>query len=207
MEKAGPTRTHLLLLRARAASAGRGLDLLRSKREALVREFFKIMDRAVSNRDLFQETFQGAVNAMTVALGLEGRAGLESASFAARRDIPIELTEKNVWGVRFPDIHYRSVVRSSDARGYALSSVSSHANAAAREFEKTLDAVLRIISVEMRLKKIGAEIKRTTRRINALSEVILPDLKRRMRSIRFALEEREREETFRIKRFKKRSRG
>jgi V/A-type H+/Na+-transporting ATPase subunit D len=202
MEKVSPTRMNLLILKDRVQTSQNGLDLLRSKREALVREFLKIMDQTISSRDLFHDALQVATNALTVALGIDGRAIVESATFATRRDLSVELTEKNVWGVRFPDLQYRSVVRSSDARSYALSSVSSHTNTAAREFEKTLDAALKIVSVEIRLKKIGTEIRKTTRRINALTEVILPVLKSQIRSIRFVLEEREREATFRMKRFK-----
>ncbi len=202
MEKASTTRMNLLTLKDQVDVAQKGLDLLRSKREALVREFFAIMDKVISTRDQLRATLQGAMNALSVAEGMEGRAAVESTAFAARRDLPVELTEKNIWGVRFPDIEYQAVVRSSDARNYALSSVSSHTNTAAREFEKTLEVVLKIISVEIRLKKIGSEIKKTTRRINALTEIVLPNLQRQMRIIRFALEEREREDIFRMKRFK-----
>ncbi len=202
MEKANPTRMNLLALRGRLEAAQKGLELLRSKREALVREFFSIVDRVVSNRDLLRTRLHGAMNALAVAMGMEGRASVESVSFAAARDLPVEIVEKNIWGVRFPDLRYQAVVRSADARNYALSGVSSHTNTAAREFEETLDIVLRIITVEMRLKRIGAEIKKTTRRINALTELVLPDLKRQIRAIRATLEEREREEIFRIKQFR-----
>ena len=202
MEKISPTRMNLLTLKARRDVAQQGLELLRSKREALVREFFAVMDRVISSRDQLRNILQRAMNALSVALGLEGRSAVQSAAMAAKRDLPVKLTERNVWGVRFPDIEYQTVVRSADARGYSLSGVSSHTNAAAREFEKTLDAVLKIISIEMRLKKIGSEIKKATRRINALTEIVLPDIQRQMRTIRFALEEREREDIFRMKRLK-----
>jgi len=193
---------NLLILKARVGSTRKGLDLLRSKREALVREFFSAMDTVVASRDLLRRMMEGAMNSLAVALGLDGRAVVESAAFAARRDIPFELVERNVWGVTFPEIQCRSVVRSADARGYAVPSVSGYTNTAARDFEKVLDQILKIISVEMRLKKIGEEIKKTTRRINALTEIVLPELRYQIRTIRFALEEREREETFRMKRFK-----
>lgn len=202
MDKISPTRMNLLILKAQARVAQSGLELLRSKREALVREFLAVTDKVITGRDQLQNTLQGAMNALSVASGMEGRAAIESAAMAAHRDFSVELTEKNIWGVRFPDIEYQTVVRSSDARNYSFSGVSSHINSAAREFEKTLDIVLRIISVEMRLKKIGSEIKKTTRRINAITEIVLPALKQQIRAFRFALDEREREDIFRIKQFK-----
>jgi V/A-type H+-transporting ATPase subunit D len=202
VEKQSPTRMNLLILKAHVESARKGLDLLRSKREALVREFFSAMDSVVASRDLLRRMMEGAMNSLAVALGLDGRAAVQSAAFAAQRDIPVELVEKNIWGVKFPEIRHRSVIRSADARGYAVTGVSSYTNTAARDFEKALDQVLKIISVEMRLKRLGGEIKKTTRRINALTEIVLPDLKFQIRAIRYALEEREREDIFRMKRFK-----
>ncbi len=178
---------NLLILKARKEVAQNGLDLLRSKREALVREFLAVTDKVISTRDQLRNTMQGAMNALSVALGMDGRAVVESTAMATRREFPVDLIEKNVWGVRFPDIEYQAVIRSVEARNYAFSGVSSYINASAREFEKTLDVVLRIISVETRLKKIGNEIRKTTRRVNALTEVILPELKGQMRGIQYAL--------------------
>jgi len=202
VEKQSPTRMNLLILKAQAESARKGLDLLRSKREALVREFFSAMDTVVASRDLLRRMMEGAMNSLAVALGLDGWAAVQSAAFAAQQDIPIELVEKNIWGVKFSEIRHRSVIRSADARGYAITGVSSHTNTAARDFEKGLDQALKIISIEIRLKRLGGEVKKTTRRINALTEIVLPGLQHQIRAIRFVLEEREREDIFRMKRFK-----
>lgn len=205
LEPPCPTRMNLLLLKAQEQAFRQGVSLLRSKREALVRELFGIMEEAVASRDRFSETLQRALVSLAVSLGTEGRAGVESASFAARRDVPLSLEEKNVWGVRYQDLRWRGVVRSADARGYAFSGVSGVTIAASREFEKALEIVLRVVSVETKLKKIGAEISKVTRRVNTFTEVIVPRLQGRIRAIRLALEEREREEVFRMKRFKKRT--
>lgn len=205
LEPTCPTRMNLLILKALEQATVQGLSLLRSKREALVRELFGIMEQAVATRDLFSETLRKAMVSLAVSLGTEGRAGVESATFAARRDIPLSLEEKCVWGVRYQDLRWREVVRPADARGYAFSGVSGSTIAASREFEKALEIVLRVVSVETRLKKIGAEISKATRRVNTFNEVVVPRLQRRIREIRLALEEREREEIFRMKRFKKRT--
>ena len=44
MEKVSPTRMNLLIKKDQIAIASEGLELLRSKRESLVKEFFAIMD-------------------------------------------------------------------------------------------------------------------------------------------------------------------
>ncbi|HEX8042472.1 MAG TPA: V-type ATP synthase subunit D, partial [Candidatus Deferrimicrobium sp.] len=122
------------------------------------------------------------------------------------REIPVSISERSVWGIRVPEIRWQGIVRSADARGYSVAGVASSTQSAAREFEKALEAVLEVVAVETRFKKIGAEIGKSTRRINVLNEVILPEIRAGKRAILLALEERERENVFRMKRFKGRNR-
>lgn len=140
-----------------------------------------------------------AISLLMRTLGREGRGSLRSAGYAAKRTLSIDLTERNVWGVRFPEVHYVPVIRALDARGYTPPGVSAHGSSTARQFEPVLDLILHSVSVELRLKKLGAEIKKATRRINALNEVMIPTLAREVKIIRQTLEEREREDMFRIR--------
>jgi V/A-type H+-transporting ATPase subunit D len=205
MELVGRTRMNLLLLKRQIEAAERGLALLRNKREALVRELFAAIGRVAERRGELEAAMAQGRSSLAVALGMEGGAALRSAGFAAQRNVWIDLAERNVWGVRFPDLQYAPIARTAEARGYALSGVSAYIDETARRFETVLDLILRSVSVELRLKKLGAEIKKVTRRINALEEIVLPSLKRQVREIRQTLEEREREDLFRMKRFKSNS--
>jgi V/A-type H+-transporting ATPase subunit D len=204
---ASPSRMNLLLLAGQEESARGALTLLRSKREAMARELFAIAEQAVVTRGAFSETLQRATWALAISVGLEGRADVESAAFAARREIPVSIEEQSFWGIRVPEVRWHGIVRTADARGYSFPGVPSSTHAAAREFERALEGVFRVVAVETRFQKIGAEIGKATRRINVLNEVILPGLRARMRAILLSLEEREREDIFRMKRFKGRGGG
>ena len=50
MEKTVPTRQQLLFLRAQRLVIRKGLELLKSKREALMKEFFGIVEESVKMR-------------------------------------------------------------------------------------------------------------------------------------------------------------
>jgi V/A-type H+-transporting ATPase subunit D len=63
---------------------------------------------------------------------------------------------------------------------------------------------VKIASREIRLTAIGEVIRSDSRKINAINEVILPSIKNRIKYIERVLEEREREEIFRLKRNKAR---
>lgn len=202
METVSPTRMNLLIKKNQIVVADEGLSLLRSKREALVKEFFAIMDAVVSARDKLRAEMQDAMNRLTVAIAMDGKEKVSSASFAAKRDILIDIIEKNIWGTKFSEIGYKRITRSPDARGYGLVDTSTFIEDSASAFEKVVDLILKMVSEENRLKIIGEEIKKATRRINALNEIIIPKLKGEVRYIRNTLSEREREDLFRLKRLK-----
>ena len=61
--------------------------------------------------------------------------------------------------------------------------------------------ILDLATIELRLRRLAEEIGTTTRRINALESVVLPRLERERDQIRSVLDERERQDRFRLKRF------
>ena len=85
METVSPTRMNLLIKKNQIGVADEGLSLLcRSKREALVKEFFAIMDAVVSARDKLRADMQDAMNRLTVAIAMDGKEKIASASFASK---------------------------------------------------------------------------------------------------------------------------
>jgi V/A-type H+-transporting ATPase subunit D len=64
--------------------------------------------------------------------------------------------------------------------------------------------LLRIASRELHLARLGEEIQETSRRINALEQLLLPGLVAEAGRIESALDERDREDTVRLKRFRAR---
>jgi V/A-type H+-transporting ATPase subunit D len=94
------------------------------------------------------------------------------------------------------------LVRAVDARGASPSSWGLVGAEAARRHEEALDVLLEIASRELYVEALGEEIQDTTRRINALEQLVAPRLQAEAHRIALALEERAREETVRLKRFK-----
>ncbi len=62
--------------------------------------------------------------------------------------------------------------------------------------------LLRIASRELHLARLGEEIQETSRRINALEQLLLPSLAAEAARIEAALDERDREDAVRLKRLR-----
>lgn len=207
MEKVKPTRQQLLTLRDRRGVIRKGLDLLKSKREALMKEFFAAVEEAVKLRDELSALLTGAVRRLEETRAMN-EPSLLSFNFSARREMDFPMEIKNVWGVNVPVVEERPVARALSARDVSPVGLEAGVARTARDFESVVDLLVRIASRETRLRRIGEAIKADTRKINAISEVQLPGLDRTIRQIERVLDERERENVFRLKRYKaKRGKG
>ncbi len=202
MERVPPTRMGLLNTRARRGIAVKGTGLLRSKREALASEFFKLMHGLIAGRERLEESLRIASKALTLARALEGEESLVSLALAGAREIPLEIERQKVWGIPTPEVTGPRLLRSRDARGAPPHSFTLGAAEAARAHEEALEILLTICSREIRLRRLGEEIQKTSRRINALEQFLIPRLSGEISRIELALEEREREDLSRLRRFK-----
>lgn len=198
-----PTRTNLLMLRDKARSVVNSAGILKARKQALVREFLATTAPFLRSREDIRKTYGRALRELILALGREGEDCVRSVVAAAERDFGIEIIEKSIWGLKYKDIVYHDApVRDPDKRGYDEYSMTPHLEESAALFEKLLESMLAIAEYESRLKRLGNEILRTTRRIKVLEEMVLPKLKRQIRSIAQYLSEREREAFYRLKKMK-----
>lgn len=202
-EKSAPTRERLLALRRRHEVVEKGLELIKSKREALMKEFFGMVDESIRMRDELTGVLAGAQRSLVRARALSGSA-VESFAYGARRHLTLNIRARNVWGVFIPEIDEVSLARSLDAMDISPVGENAGVIGTAREFEAATELIVRIASREIRLARMGEVIRSDTRKINAINEVILPSIRARARFIERVLEEREREEIFRLKRNKAR---
>jgi V/A-type H+-transporting ATPase subunit D len=192
----------LLEVRGRRGVAGKGARLLRAKREVLAGEIWRMMREVLDGRERLDLVLREAVKALGLAKALEGQPSLESLAPAAARDVPLRVTVRRVWGVPTPSISTPPLVRAADARGTSPTSWGPSGAEAARGHEEALEVLLRIASRELHLARLGEEIQETSRRINALEQLLLPALAGEAARIEAALEERDREDAVRLKRLR-----
>ena len=201
------TRMALLEARARLATARHGARLLRGKREVLAAELFALLRDVIAGRDHLDAVLREAQRALVLAEAIEGEAALSSLADAARRKIPVGVEERRVWGVPVHRVTAPRLVRAADARGAGPSAWGLPTADAARRHEEALEVLLEIASRELHLARLGEEIQDTSRRVNALEQLVAPRLQGEARRITLALEERAREEAVRLKRFKRKRGG
>jgi V/A-type H+-transporting ATPase subunit D len=204
MEEVRPTRAELLERKSQITLAQQGMDLLKQKRDALLMEFMGVMDETLRLSDLLQKTMSEAQYSLAVAQAVDGVVALRSAGLATKGEIVVGISGTKIMGVSVPVVSKGdSPVRSSFTRGYSVTGVSSRVDETADKFERVLDVIIEYADIETRLKRIGEEINKTNRRVNALEQVTVPALREQVSYISQTLDERAREDLFRLKKVKK----
>jgi V/A-type H+-transporting ATPase subunit D len=204
VEEVRPTRSELLERKQQITLASQGMDLLKQKRDALLIEFMSVMDETLRLSSDLQRTTAEAQYSLAIAKSVDGVVSVRSAAMATKGEISIDMTGTKIMGVSVPVVTKgESPVRSSFSRGYAITSVSSRIDETADKFERILDVIIEYADIETRLKRLGEEIQKTNRRVNALEQITVPQLKEQVAYIRQALDERAREDMFRLKKVKR----
>lgn len=194
-----PTRQNLLRGERWRARLARGTDLLRRKRETLVRELFQLARPATDARASITRVAAAAYPALLEALASAGRTGLRGVSWPFR-ELEVELRVTQVWGIPVADIVDRPRLRRTVAARDVAPGPLGPSAAVAQAFESLTDLLLAAAPREILLQRLGQALAQTSRQVNSLEYRITPALQRRLESMRRMLEEREREEKVRLAR-------
>jgi len=197
-----PTRTNLISLKDRIKTIKGSMGLLEAKRETFIREFMATTAPFVKSRDEISFLYGKALDNLAFTISAGGESSINSVSMTTHRTIRIEIKKKTLWGVKYQDVERLPLVRTPDNRGYDFTGNSAFVEQTAYDFERLAEAIFELVSYEAKLKRLGEEIQKVTRRIKALTERLLPSMKKETGFISRYLGEREREEYYRLKAFK-----
>ena len=198
-----PTRTNLLLLRDKARSVVNSMKILKARKQALIKEFLDTTRPFLRSRTEIRDIYGKAIQELKLSLGHEGKDGIESIAAVSGRDFRVEIAENSIWGLKYKEVTaYESAVREPGMRGYDYLPTTPHLEEGIYLFEKIVESMVEIAAFESKLKRLGEEIIRTTRKIRVIEERVLPGLRDDIKTIAQYIGEREREAFYRLKRFK-----
>lgn len=199
MQSASVTRTELLAHKAQIQLARQGHTLLEQKRAALMKEFSQVAENVMQDAKALQQAADIARYALAHAEAVAGTEAIRSTAMAARAELLLEVETVNIMGVEVPHIEQKQVSRSVLGRGYSVTGTSTTVDEAAQAFETEVETILQLAESELRLTRLAREIQRTSRRLNALEHVLIPQLEAECDYIQMVLDERERYDHYRLR--------
>jgi V/A-type H+-transporting ATPase subunit D len=194
-----PSRWQLIELRRRRDAVRGGIELLDRKREALVRQLVERRGHARDLRTQASDALEQARRDLRRAFEEIGPPACEAAALAQAPAGSLDVRNDRVLGVPLP------VVRATFETfhiSYGPGGTAASLDRAALSFAAVLPALLRLASHETAVRNLQRALQRTARTLNALKDLLLPEMEADIVAVSAALDEEERDERVRGRRRK-----
>ena len=170
----------------------------------LLEELIEIYREAGQARRDVEGRLRSAYAALRGALLTAGRPLAEAEALASDGGPRLRIRERSIMGVIVPLLDAEiAVAAAAAAPGWA----SAGAAQVHRSIRELLPLLLRLAEIEVSCRRLAAELLKTRRKVNALEHIFIPEYRDTIRFIEGALEEKEREALFQMKRLKERTRA
>ncbi|HQE91505.1 MAG TPA: V-type ATP synthase subunit D [Anaerolineae bacterium] len=198
-QQIAPTRSNLFRTRQALKLAQEGYEILDKKREVLTTELIRHAHDAAAQQTRVWEKLGTAYQALTEARLSMGQERLEWTALAVNKTVEVEIKLRSIMGVVIPTVEAHG---EPPDMPYGLGDTTVALDEAVTRFRAVLDEIPALSEMMTSVWRLARELQKTQRRVNALQYIFIPEYEATIRSIESALEEREREETFRLKRLK-----
>jgi V/A-type H+-transporting ATPase subunit D len=194
-----PTKSNLIKSKSSLELSKKGYELLDKKRNVLIKEMMVYVDKARNMHNEIYDVIKQAYEALQNANITLGVKNVEDISYSVPKDEDFEILLKSVMGVDIPTIKYEF---EDITPTYGFYNTSAALDEARKKFIDVKYKIYELSEVENSIFKLAKEIEKTQKRTNALQHIQIPKYKAQVKYIQEVLEEKEREDFFRLKRLK-----
>jgi len=197
-----PTKSNLIKAKASLQLSKKGFELLDKKRNVLIKEMMNLVDKAKNIQSsvytLVEEAY-AKLQTVNITMGIKN---VENITRSIPKDEEFEILLKSVMGVDIPTIKYEE---AEILPTYGFYNTDPALDAAAQKFREVKYKIYELAEIDNSIFKLAKEIQKTQKRTNALQHIQIPKYKEQVKYIQEVLEEKDREDFFRLKRIKGRS--
>lgn len=196
-----PTKSNLLSIKEQLAVAVDGYDLLEQKREILVMELMRMVEKVKLLEGEIEKVVSKAYPSMQQMLMTVGSDRIERIAHGVKYDYKMKEKSVVAGGMNFNSIE---VELPKLQLFYSFMGTFADSDKVMVEFFNLLNLLTEMASIRTIVWRLANEVKKTQRRVNALDKMIIPQTKETKVYIESVLEERERENVFVLKSLKNR---
>lgn len=195
-----PTKSNLMKAKSSFELSQKGFELLDKKRNVLIREMMELVGSAKLIQQKINTTLQEAYKALEIVNITMGINNVEDTAYSIPKDETFDVLLKSVMGVDIPSIKYD---KKEVYPSYGFYDTNPALDSAAKHFRDVRYMIYELAEIENSIFKLAKEIEKTQKRTNALQHIQIPKYKEQIKYIQEVLEEKEREDFFRLKKIKK----
>ena len=195
-----PTKANLIKARENLAFSKSGYALLDKKRTVLIREAMTLVERANKIQKKVKEEFEDAYTTLEIANITLGVNNVSDVAMSIPKQEEFQILYRSVMGVEIPMVVYERDENKNP--NYSFFRTNSALDNAVKTLEDLKYLVYELAEIENAVYMISLEIKKTVKRANALEKIQIPRYEEAVKYISEVLEEKEREDFFRLKKVK-----
>ncbi|MFI5397308.1 MAG: V-type ATP synthase subunit D [Candidatus Binatia bacterium] len=194
------TKSNLIRLKEHFGFVRTAREQLDQKRDVLLEEIIAIYREARQVRHDVEAALAAVYATVREALLAGGRAPLEMEALARVGSQRLRMRERSIMGVIVPllDLEVTDPPGPTAAPGWTVASAAR----AQHQVRHLLPALVRLAEIEVSCARLASELQKTKRRVNALEHIFIPEHRDTIQFIEAALEEKEREALFQLKRLR-----
>src|SRR6056297_1003809 len=200
MSKMTPTKANLIKSKSMLEFSKKGYKLLDKKRNILVKEMMARTDEIKKIRKKIDNKFEDIYKAMVYLNMTMGENAVEEIALSIPKNEDIKVLSKSIMGVEIPYVRYDEKEIQPYYGFYRTNPALDIVVKKSKEVQRLL---YRLTEYENAILRKAEEIKKTTKRANALDKIKIPKFEETTKGIEESLEEKERQEFFRLKSVKK----
>lgn len=200
MENFAPTKSTLMAAKSSLEFSEKGYELLDKKRNVLIREMMSYVSTARELQNEVNVTFAKAYKVLESANINSGITNVEDIAMTVEEAMDYDILFKSVMGVEVPKVIFE---RKEMQPKYGFYRTSAAIDDAMKEFNKVKYLTYELAEVENAVYRLAMEVKKTQKRANALKNIQIPKFEEIVKFVTEVLEEKEREDFFRLKVVKK----
>jgi V/A-type H+-transporting ATPase subunit D len=195
------TKGNLIRVKDEQLLASEAVTFLEEKRDLLLGELLRLQGQAAKFRRQVEQALKTAYGHLETSLLSMGREAVARAALGVKAEDHVVLKDRGFLGMPMPVVEFHpGDQRPSISFGGTVSALDE----CQLTIREALAPIAELAEVEAILWRLADELQRTVRRTNALNYMIIPTYKETIHYLEGALEEREREGLFHLKRAKAR---
>ena len=199
-----PSQMALLQSKGKLKSANKGKDLLKRKADALKVQFLQVTKNLIELKKDLGSNFNKSLIFLEKA-NFSTSSGdvsrIVDENVRSRADVRLTLKTKPVAGVTLPQFGIKNIEEEKygDTQILGITGGGQTLNVTKKHFYEFLKKIVEIATLQTSYLSIDECLKITNRRVNALEYIVVPRIEYTIKYIITELDERAKEEKFKIK--------
>lgn len=195
------TKGNLLRIKDEQLLATEAVTFLEEKRDLLLGELLRLQGQAAKFRRQVEQALKAAYGHLVESLLSMGSEAVARAALGVIGEDRVVLKDRGFLGLPMPVVEFHP---GGERPHISFGGTVSALDECQLAIRAALAPIAELAEVEAILWRLADELQRTVRRTNALNYMIIPTYKETIHYLEGALEEREREGLFHLKRAKAR---